>query len=150
MCSLLGIAGYLCFGDATEAEILDNFPSTSGLANGMKVMVTVHLLLYIPIDFVIMRHSMTLLFDTEVLELSTVKYVGLNVGLVCACLAITLSTKEFGVILDLTGGVTGSFLYFMLPALLERKVLGGSVMSTCLLLFGFLALVATLVGVITG
>jgi sodium-coupled neutral amino acid transporter 11 len=149
LCTAIGVSGYLSFGDSTDANILNNFPSASSpIASAMKVMVTIHLMLYIPIDFIIMRHSLALVFGTDVLELPTWKYLVLNVCLVAVCLAITLKTQEFGVILDLTGGVAGSFIYFILPSLMARKALGASWMGNIVLLFGFLALVATLVGVV--
>jgi hypothetical protein len=48
------------------------------------------------------------------------QYILLNVLLVGCCLIITNLTQSFGIILDLTGGVSGSVLYFIMPALIAQ------------------------------
>lgn len=45
-CYGTGMVGYLSFREATEGDILDNF--TGVVASGFKVMVVMHLVLYIP------------------------------------------------------------------------------------------------------
>ena len=56
MCVAMGLAGYLSFGDQTQGMILDNFPQHG--FDFFKVMVVTHLILYIPVNFVIMRYSL--------------------------------------------------------------------------------------------
>lgn len=46
LCYLTGIAGYLAFRSATAGDILDNF--SGPVAGCFKVLVVVHLILYIP------------------------------------------------------------------------------------------------------
>ena len=46
MCYVTGLAGYLAFRGATEGDILDNF--FGPLAAFFKILVIVHLILYIP------------------------------------------------------------------------------------------------------
>jgi hypothetical protein len=38
-----------------EAEILDSFPTSDPAADATKIVLILHLILYIPIDFVILR-----------------------------------------------------------------------------------------------
>jgi hypothetical protein len=54
------------------------------------------------------------------------QYTLLNVLLVGLCLVITNITQNFGIILDLTGGVCGSTLYFIMPALISQAHEGSS------------------------
>ena len=56
MCAATGLAGYLSFREDTEGEILDNFPGAP--FDFFKVMVTIHLILYVPVNFTITRHSL--------------------------------------------------------------------------------------------
>jgi sodium-coupled neutral amino acid transporter 11 len=55
LCYITGLVGYLCFRDDTESDILDNFTDT--WANVTKFLVIIHLIFYIPGDFIVMRSS---------------------------------------------------------------------------------------------
>lgn len=46
LCYGTGLAGYLAFRGATQGDILDNF--TGAVAAFFKILVVVHLILYIP------------------------------------------------------------------------------------------------------
>lgn len=46
LCYSTGLVGYLSFRDATDGDILDNFEGA--LASCFKLLVVVHLILYIP------------------------------------------------------------------------------------------------------
>lgn len=46
LCYGTGVTGYLSFRAATEGDILDNF--SGGLASCFKVLVVLHLVMYIP------------------------------------------------------------------------------------------------------
>ena len=48
LCYCTGISGYLAFRSAAEGNILDNFPGP--VAACFKVLVVLHLILYIPGD----------------------------------------------------------------------------------------------------
>ena len=54
MCASMGISGYLSFRQDTEGEILNNFVEPG--YDFFKVMIVTHLVLYIPVNFVIMRY----------------------------------------------------------------------------------------------
>ena len=53
---VMGISGYLVFGDKTEEMIITNF--THHYADIFKILLIAHLVLYTPLDFVILRQSM--------------------------------------------------------------------------------------------
>jgi hypothetical protein len=52
----MGISGYLIFGDTTNEIILSNF--TGHYADFFKIQLIIHLILYTPLDFVILRYSL--------------------------------------------------------------------------------------------
>ena len=49
----MGLAGYFAFRSETDGEILNNF--SGPVADFFKLLIVVHLILYIPIDFIILR-----------------------------------------------------------------------------------------------
>lgn len=114
MCVVMGIAGYLSFGDSTEGMILDNFNTHP--YDFFKVMVVTHLILYIPVNFVIMRYSLVKVCmntRSELLPASTHSII--TIALLVAVTAIVIlllalglaSGVAFSLILNITGGIGG-------------------------------------------
>jgi sodium-coupled neutral amino acid transporter 11 len=114
MCMIIALVGYLSFHDDTEGEILDNFPQSG--YDIFKVMVVIHLILYIPTNFVIMRYSVVKLCLQQRSELLpqnlhtaiTIVLLGITVFTVIALLQAGLSNGvAFSLILNITGGIGG-------------------------------------------
>jgi uncharacterized membrane protein len=121
MCFLTAIFGYFSFKEATKSNILLNFGGTVGVI--FKLLVVVHLILYIPGDFVIMRCSCLKLIRVEDKTLSNVKFILVSVCLLClvtvlaTVLQIYYTGEALSMVLDITGGLAGSMIYFILPGL---------------------------------
>ncbi len=117
MCMVIGLVGYLSFQSDTEGEILDNFPQAG--FDVFKVMVVIHLILYIPTNFVIMRYSCVKLCLQQRSELLpsnlhtgiTIVLLSITVFTVIALLQAGLSNGvAFSLILNITGGIGGESL----------------------------------------
>ena len=127
MCFFTGLAGYLSFGDDTKSNILENF---SGPLGGVfKTALVIHLLLYIPGDFVIMRDSILKLAHVDVNTMSDFSFISFSliclgvITLVALLLQMMLSsTDSLAIVVDITGGICGSMLYFVIPALCAMKL----------------------------
>ena len=149
MCVVTGLAGYLSFGTSVKAEILDSFPDSDVVATPLKFLVILHLLFYIPIDFVILRHSLVRIWDTDTLDLPNSTYAALTFGLVGSCLLLVMFMRDFGVILDLTGGLTGSLINFIFPAMAYLRTHSdeeeGRLQARALLVFGVIVMLASVV-----
>lgn len=115
MCVINGLVGYLSFGEGTDGMILDNF--TQHGFDFFKLMVVIHLILYIPVNFVIMRYSLVKISSgkkSELLPFST--HTALTLGLLVVITAIVIlllslglaSGEAFSLILDLSGGIGGT------------------------------------------
>jgi amino acid permease len=126
----MGLAGYLSFRDETNGEILTNF-TAPGFAF-FKCMVIVHLVAYIPIDFVVMRYSVVKLFlGVNAENLATVYHVSLTlfllivamVTVLCLVATGTASGDLFAHILDFTGGVAGGLGSFIMPGIIYLKLM---------------------------
>ena len=124
MCAAMGITGYVSFKEKTESEILDNFSQHP--FDFFKVMVATHLILYIPVNFTITRYSLVKVFfnRANAEELNWKNHLFVTFGLLSCNTAITImllgtglsSGKAFSLILDITGGVGGTLLAFILPS----------------------------------
>jgi len=114
MCASMGLVGYLSFGDDTEGEILDNFAQHG--YDVFKLMVVIHLILYIPVNFVIMRYSIVKVFFQQRSEqLPMVTHSVITLGLLAGTVAIVVlllglgleSGAAFSLLLNITGGIGG-------------------------------------------
>lgn len=140
MCLLMGLTGYFMFGDSTESIIINNFHGH--YADPFKLLIVIHLILYIPLDFTILRHSLLKLCGISSGSLvSTVLHVAFSVGILAAVTAATLllysagltSGAAFSLVLNLAGGIAGSLTSFALPAAfyLANMPPSGSLYSVC-------------------
>merc|ERR1719183_1995697 len=90
-------------------------------------MVVVHLLAYIPNDFIIMRFFGFKLFDVNILQVPTVQYIIATVLLfavpVLAMATVPLAdvSGAFELVLDLTGDLPIGFQCFLLPGLVYLR-----------------------------
>ncbi|KAJ1396426.1 transmembrane amino acid transporter protein-domain-containing protein, partial [Ochromonadaceae sp. CCMP2298] len=153
MCVTMGTAGYLSFGDETDGEILDNFNTHP--YDFFKAMVVTHLILYIPVNFVIMRYSLVKVFlgtRSELLPPTTHSII--TVVLLAAVTAVVIlllslglaSGVAFSLILNITGGVGGSLATLIMPAAIYLKVMPDDapmrMHATALLIMGVTVMVA--------
>eukprot|EP00903_Cladosiphon_okamuranus_P006099 g6009.t1 len=130
LCYAMGLAGYLSFRDAVDGDILLNF--TGLLASVFKLVVVIHLVLYIPSEVIVMRHSLYALQgeDVMVAEFEQVAWVtfallAVVVGAMVGLNMVGVAQGDlFGYILDVTGGVSASVTSFILPGLIYLAVTG--------------------------
>lgn len=147
MCFFTGLVGYLSFGNDTETNILENFNGPVG--STFKVFLVMHLILYIPGDFVIMRAALMKLFNVDVLTQSNTSFFTVSLLLLAIITFITVmlqlflsSTNSLAIVVDITGGVAGSMIYFIVPALCAVNVFNANdhpvvyYKSWALLIFG--------------
>jgi solute carrier family 38 (sodium-coupled neutral amino acid transporter), member 11 len=148
MCCIMGIAGYMSFRDKTEGDILSNF--TTRAFDFFKFMVVMHLVAYIPVDFVVMRYSIVkIALNKKAETLSLPVHVVLSIFLLVLCTAAILlmlsagftAGAAFSLTLDLTGGVGGSFTGYIMPSAIYLKLMPEDAQyyfhAKCLLVTGF-------------
>lgn len=130
LCVIMGVAGYISFGSETDSEILNNFPGSKYYF--FKAMVVTHLILYIPVNFVIMRYSIVKVstglrsetLSWPVHSALTLGLLSVITGIVLALLAAGIASGvALSVILNLTGGIAGSLSTFILPAAIYLKLM---------------------------
>eukprot|EP00750_Incisomonas_marina_P026233 INCI5885.4.p1 GENE.INCI5885.4~~INCI5885.4.p1 ORF type:complete len:495 (-),score=96.30 INCI5885.4:2098-3582(-) len=123
LCMITGFAGYFSFLNFVDGEILDSFPDSDIPAQVFRIFLVVHLILYYPVHFAIMRHSLAKLFGQDVLQMELKFYIPITVIPNLICLGVVMATQQFYVIVDLTGGIGGTLLYFIFPGILAIVLL---------------------------
>ena len=63
LCLLLGIAGYLAFLEATQGDILNNFPATGVAVNAARALLAFTMLFTYPLECYVTRHCLMSIID---------------------------------------------------------------------------------------
>ena len=94
-------------------------------------MIILHLILYLPAAFVVMRYSAIKLFMDEISEnlplvthtIVTLTFIVLIVGIVLMLNGTGMASGvAFSLVMNLNGGVSGTFCSFILPTLIYLKM----------------------------
>jgi len=153
LCFTTGLIGYLSFRNATNGNILDSFEWVG--AQVFKGIFVFHLILYIPLDFVVLRYNTLTLLGTHVMKLNPVQYILFSTLLLFFSLGIVLllwssglsQGDAFGMILDFTGSLTGGFIAFVAPASFYLRVMNKTdpywYQSAVLLVLGLFVMTTT-------
>jgi sodium-coupled neutral amino acid transporter 11 len=127
LCFITGLVGYLSFVDNTQTNILFNFPGPVG--DVFKMAVIIHLLLYIPGEFIIFRLSLLKLCKIDVHFQSDAQFVIVTVSSIVFVTGVSVllintlgDSDSLGLVVNTTGGLCGSVLYFILPGICSVKV----------------------------
>lgn len=125
VCIAFGVTGYLSFRDITESNILLNFNGSLGAC--FKILVIIHLLLYLPGDYIVLRFSFFRLVGIDLNDASDDLYIigtiiTLFVMLSVVCvLQVVASSNSLTYSLDMTGGIANSLTFFFFPGLIYLK-----------------------------
>lgn len=108
-------------------DILENLSGPVGTI--LKLVFVVHLVLYIPGDYVILRYSYFKLFGGEASTAddcyyftSTFAVLGIATFLSCIIQIYYSTSYGLAIVMGLTGGIANSIFAFILPALIAVNV----------------------------
>ncbi|KAJ1826605.1 hypothetical protein LPJ56_002092 [Coemansia sp. RSA 2599] len=112
--------GYLSFGQASNANILSNFPTTDGYINFGRLLFAVTLILTTPMAFYPIRDTVT-----EMLHIDPQRHgVGRMPESICtvvvfvSCALAAAACTDLGLAYELIGTLSSSVVNFLLPALI--------------------------------
>jgi amino acid permease len=136
--TLMAIWGYAAFGQDSESNIFANFNVDDVAVQVAMLVVVLHLALYIPNDFIIMRLFAVNLYDPKlnVLQLTPWAFRVATLALYAIPVGIMASVPEddvlgvFSYTIDLTGDLPLGFSCFALPAALYLAVFDGTGSTT--------------------
>jgi hypothetical protein len=133
MCLFLGIFGYLGFLEETRGNVLVNFEGgddMSSLTAG-RVMLILTMFFTYPMESFVARHALIcVMYGKEAAcEDNPRRRHAVTVGLYVSALVLSLFLPDLGIVLELTGAVSGSFLSYILPSSMymcvhERELMG--------------------------
>ncbi len=136
LCALLGISGYLIFGDKTKGNILNNFPKDDPAINVARFCFGLNMLTTFPLEIYVVREVFKQLIDiyhnesvdgTEsdsnaTGELPTLQHFFITSVVSFVPMVISLFTCNLGAVLELVGATSGSIIAYIFPPLCYDKM----------------------------
>ncbi|KAI8319031.1 hypothetical protein GQ54DRAFT_266025 [Martensiomyces pterosporus] len=147
---VIAIFGYLYFRDKTQGNILNNFPQDNFLINIARFLFALNMITTFPMETLVAREVIDSLFFPDS-EFSLKRHVLITTGLCAVGLAVGESVCNLGAILELTGGMSASFLAFIMPSGCYIRLSSSPLLSWKLLphwlciVFGFLVMILSTV-----
>lgn len=123
----MGIGGVAAIGKGVDTNVLSSFNPAIGITKFLYVATIVHIMAYIPNDFVIGRLFFFRFFDINPLRIPTTRYVVMTAVLLAAPLALMASIPRalvlgaFELAIDLTGEIPITLGCFIIPALAFKR-----------------------------
>lgn len=120
-CLTMALTGYLCFGDQTQANILNNFPAENIMVNIARLCFGLNMLTTLPLECFVCREVMTLYyFPTEPFEPN--RHLIFTTSLVIGAMGMALLTCDVGIVFELVGATSACALAYILPPLCFVKL----------------------------
>lgn len=124
----VGLAGYIAFGNNAMSNVIDNLGHRA-TGDVMKVLFTLHLALYIPAEFAIMRSSFTSILGIDVEQEENVEYLICTVGSMLVVVIVTILLNIYAPVdvyqslVNLIGGLCGVVQTCVSPGLIALTLL---------------------------
>ncbi|KAJ1955214.1 hypothetical protein EC988_002004 [Linderina pennispora] len=112
---VMAVSGYMFFKDKTHGNILNNFPQDNLLINIARFLFALNMITTFPMETLVAREVIDSLFFRDC-DFSMRRHVVITTALCLAGLIIGETVCNLGVLLELTGGMSASFLAFILPS----------------------------------
>ena len=118
---ITAVSGYITFGDSTEGDILKNFNGDYQPAQVARLALALDVMCTFPLAHHSVRSGIIALayndeFDTDTLPMQ--KYIPLTVGMVISIVSLGVAIEQVEVVLAYNGGIFGSCITYISPALI--------------------------------
>lgn len=130
-CFVMGVNGFVNFGDNTKGNILNNFRSDDNWINVARFCFGLNMLTTFPLEIFVVRDVLKeVVFanrkegggSTSHLELSSSQHFFITSFLVFSSMAVSLFTCNLGIILELIGATSASLMAYIIPPLCHLKL----------------------------
>lgn len=121
-CLVMALSGFLTFGDKTQGNVLNNFPTDNVMVNIARFCFGLNMLTTLPLEAFVCREVMLNYFH-PMLEASSGGRtpLGLHVlyttGLVFGAVLLSLLTCDLGAVFEIIGATSAAALAFVFPPL---------------------------------
>lgn len=120
-CLVLGLAGFLTFGDKTQGNVLNNFPTDNLFVNIARLCFGLNMLTTLPLECFVCREVMTRYYFPDEPHNQT-RHVIFTVALVASATTLSLFTCDLGAVFELIGATSAAALAYILPPLCYAKL----------------------------
>ncbi|KAF6011693.1 hypothetical protein HII13_002158 [Brettanomyces bruxellensis] len=136
LCALLGISGYLIFGNKTKGNILNNFPTNDSAINVARFCFGLNMLTTFPLEIYVVREVFKQLIaiyhdesvdgtesdSVSLKDLTTFQHFVITSIVSFLPMIISLFTCNLGAVLELVGATSGSIIAYIFPPLCYDKM----------------------------
>ena len=135
LCALLGICGFMNFGDKTKGNILNNFPNNDWLINIARFCFGLNMITTLPLEIYVIREVIKDLYTIfkrrkepsfEAQNFTTFQHAFVTSILLLIPLGVSIMTCNLGAVLEIVGATSGSLLAYILPPLCYNKMTKGN------------------------
>jgi sodium-coupled neutral amino acid transporter 11 len=120
-CLLLGLGGFLSFGDRTQGNVLNNFPSDNTFVNIARFCFGLNMLTTLPLECFVCREVMTRYFFPDE-PFNYNRHLIFTSSLVVSAMLLSLMTCDLGAVFELIGATSAAALAYILPPLCYIKL----------------------------
>ncbi|KAF2672700.1 putative amino acid transporter [Microthyrium microscopicum] len=120
-CLLLALAGFLTFGDKTQGNVLNNFPSDNIFVNIARLCFGLNMLTTLPLECFVCREVMTVYYFPDE-PFNQTRHIMFTTALVVSAMTLSLFTCDLGAVFELIGATSACALAYILPPLCYVKL----------------------------
>lgn len=147
-CLAMALGGYLVFGDQTQGNVLNNFPTRNIMVNIARLCFGLNMLTTLPLECFVCREVMTeYYFPGEAYQPN--RHLIFTTSLVVSAMTTSLITCDLGVVFELVGATSACALAYILPPLcylkLSRRRTWERYAAYACILFGSIVMVISLI-----
>ncbi|KAK4549683.1 hypothetical protein LTR36_004984 [Oleoguttula mirabilis] len=120
-CMTMALGGYLSFGDRTQGNVLNNFPTDNVMVNIARLFFGLNMLTTLPLECFVCREVLTeYYFPREAHHPN--RHLLFTTALVLAAMTTALLICDLGVVFELVGATSACALAYILPPLCFVKL----------------------------
>ncbi|KAK5107897.1 hypothetical protein LTR62_000556 [Meristemomyces frigidus] len=120
-CMAMALGGYLTFGDRTQGNVLNNFPTNSVMINIARLCFGLNMITTLPLECFVCREVMTTYyFPAE--PHNPNRHLIFTTSLVISAMGVALVTTDLGIVFELVGATSACALAYILPPLCFVKL----------------------------
>lgn len=121
-CILLGTTGYLTFRELTKGNLLNNYALDDHVVNVTRLLFSLTMVLTYPMESFVARHTMHAVMFFGKGAMTEKRHYSLSLLLWASSVLIAMVVEDLGIVLELTGGVSATYIGFILPGALSLKL----------------------------
>lgn len=147
-CLAMALSGFLTFGNLTEGNVLNNFPTDNVLVNIARFCFGLNMLTTLPLEAFVCREVMFhYWYDGDLMQVPNVVHIFVSTALVASSMLISLMICDLGAVFELIGATSACALAYILPPLCYIKLSKDLSLRTKIASYGTVAFGSAVLGI---